>query len=160
MLHAGAMQTPAARPDRTLLVILSIIAAVAILALVVVFTRGTTAQLDRSSPEGVVQAYTAAVIDGKLSAITPLLSKAAGENCERVQPDTSTNIRVTLVSTKIDGDHAPVHVLISTSYGSGPFGDSGYETEDRFMLVNEGGQWLVDSAPWQFTICYNTKVEK
>lgn len=154
------MQTPTARPDRTLLVILIIIAAVVALALVVVFTRGTPAPLDRTTPEGVVQAYTTAVLDGDLSAITPLLATEVRDNCERVDPESDSSVRLTLISTKVSGDHATVRVSISTDYGSGPFGSSSYETEDSFMLVNEGGQWLVETAPWQFTICYNTKEEK
>lgn len=151
------MQTPATRPDRTLIVIVSVIAAVVILALVVVFLRGAPAPLDRSTPEGVVQAYTTAVIDGDLSAISPLLIKEFRDSCERLDPERDSDVRLTLVSTRVSGDHATVRVSITTEYGSGPFGSSSYETEDSFTLAKEGGQWLVETAPWQFTICYNTK---
>lgn len=157
MQHAGPMQTPAARPDRTLTVILVIIAAVVLLALVVVFLRGTPAPLDRTTPEGTVQAYTNAVIDGDLSAITPLLTREVRDHCERLDPETQGSVRLTLISTKVSGDRATVRVSVATDYGSGPFGSSSYETEDSFTLAKENGQWLVETAPWQFTICYNTK---
>ncbi|HEU4850027.1 MAG TPA: hypothetical protein VFS93_06420, partial [Terrimesophilobacter sp.] len=137
------MQTASGRPDRTLVVIVSVIAAVVILALVVVFTRGTPAPLDPTTPEGVVQAYTTAVIDGDLSAITPLLTKEVRDNCERLDPERNSSVRLTLVSTDVSGDHATVRVSIATDYGSGPFGSSSYQTEDTFTLAKEGGQWLV-----------------
>ncbi len=150
------MQTPAARPDRTLLVILSIVAAVVILALVVVFTRGAPAPLDPTTPEGAVQAYSTAVIDGDRDAATALLTRDNRENCERIEPSPAMDVRITLVSTKVTGDRAVVRVSIANDYGSGPFGGSSYETDDSFVLVREGGDWRIDTAPWQLMICYYT----
>ena len=154
------MQTPSARPDRTLVVILSIIAAVVILALVVVFTRGTPAPLDPTTPEGAVQAYTAAVIDGDRDAAIALLTRDIRDNCDRVEPSPALDLRLTLVSTKVTGDRAVVRVSIANDYGNGPFGGSSYQTDDSFVLRNDGGDWLVDTAPWQLMVCYNSGIKE
>ena len=149
------MQTTSVRPDRTLLVIISIVAVVAILALVVVFTRGAPTVLDPSTPEGVVQSYSQAVITEDRSGATDLLAKDVRDNCERADPYSSSGVRVTLVSTKVTGDNAVVRVAVSSNSGGGAFGGSEYESESTFTLVQEGGSWKIESAPWELTICYN-----
>lgn len=149
------MQTPSGRPDRTLVVILSVIALVVILALVVVFTRGAPAALDPSTPEGVVQTYTNAVIASDRGAATELLAKSVRDNCERTDIGTTSGIRLTLISTNVKGDTAVIRVAVSADPGSGPFGGSGYESEDTFTLVKESGDWKIDSAPWMIAMCYN-----
>ena len=64
-----------------------------------------------------------------------------------------SGLRVTLVSTTERADSADVRVAITVSNGAGPFGSQEYETEDVFDLVKVGGRWLVETAPWQLTIC-------
>ena len=149
------MKTPTGRSDRTLLVIVSLIAVVVILALVVVFTRGAPAALDPSTPEGVVQSYSKSVIDGDRPGAMDLLAADICENCERSDPYTTTGMRLTLVSTKVTGDNAVVRVSISSNSGSGPFGGSDYEFEGTFTLMQEGVDWRITSAPWELTVCYN-----
>ena len=48
-----------------------------------------------------------------------------------------------------------MRVLIVVSNGSGPFGNSEYQTEDVFDLVKANGKWLIDSSPWQLRVCAN-----
>ncbi|HNP16709.1 MAG: hypothetical protein KF739_00500 [Cryobacterium sp.] len=149
------MHTPTGKPDRTLLVIVSVIAAVVVLALIVVFTRGAPAALDPSTPQGVVQSYSQAVIAGDRTTAMDLLTATVREKCDRADPYPTTSQRVTLVSTTVTGHNAVVQVSISSNSGGGPFGGSEYQSEGRFTLVSEGGSWRIDSAPWEFTICYN-----
>ncbi|MEO6941573.1 MAG: hypothetical protein ABI238_00925 [Terrimesophilobacter sp.] len=152
------MQTPSGRPDRTLVVILSIITAVAVLALVVVFTRGAPAQLDPSTPEGVVQSYSNAVISGDRVAAMTLLTSDIRNSCQRADPSTMSSLRLTLVSTKINGDNATVRVSVSMNPGSGTFGGSAYETDEAFTLVRESGSnWKIETTPWELVICYKTE---
>lgn len=149
------MQTPSGRPDRTLIVILSIIAAVVILALVVVFTRGGPAVLDPSTPEGVVQTYTNTVVSGDREAAMKLLSSELRDNCDTSDVGILSSVRVTLISTKVFGDTATVRVTIANDPNSGVFGGASYESEESFTLVREGGSnWKIDSTPWQLMICY------
>lgn len=154
------MQPTSGRTDRTLLIVISLIAVVAVLAVVVVFTRGAPAQLDPSTPEGVVQSYTNAVIDDNRPVATALLAQHIRENCDRAEPGMLTDIRVTVVSTKVTGETAVVRVLISHGSTGGAFGGSGYESDDSFSLAMEDGAWRIDSAPWEFTVCYNQGIDK
>lgn len=151
------MQTTSGRPDRTLVVIISIIAAVVILALVVVFTRGAPAALDPSTPEGAVQSYSNAVISGDREAALTFLTSDLRANCDKADVGISSNIRLTLISTKISGDNATVRVSVSSSAGGGPFGGSTYESDATFTLVRDAGtNWKIDTTPWELVICYNT----
>lgn len=141
------------RRDRTLFVILAVIAALVIVALIVVFSRGEPAPLDPSTPEGVVQAYSAAVIDGDEAEAKGHLVPEIGDDCVRIETAPVDGMRVTLVSTTERNDTADVEVLISWSYEEGPLGGSGVEERGGFDLVRDGDGWLIESAPWPLTIC-------
>ncbi|MET0860122.1 MAG: hypothetical protein ABW091_03745, partial [Microbacterium sp.] len=126
------MTTAAPPARRTLIVLLSVIAAFVIVALVVVFTRGAPELLDESTPEGVVQRYTSAVLEGDESTAIGFLSADAKEQCGTVETTITDDARVTLVSTDLHDDSASVTVRI-TRHDGGPFG-SEYGYEDSFRL--------------------------
>ncbi|TFD88800.1 hypothetical protein E3T61_11470 [Cryobacterium lactosi] len=149
-------QAPPARRDPALLVVVGLIALLVAVALIVVFTRGEPAQLDPDTPGGVVQRYSAAVLDGDETVAAGYLSAAALTGCDRttaVDPSATDDIRITLVETTERDASADVQVLIVTTYGSGPFGSSEYESEEAFDLVKVDGDWLVNEAPWQLAVC-------
>ncbi|MET1051121.1 MAG: hypothetical protein ABWX65_00640 [Mycetocola sp.] len=145
------MTTATAPARRTLIVLLSVLAALVIIALAVVFTRGEPALLDESTPEGVVQRYTTAVLDGDEDAAMGYLSDEAQGNCGSVESYTSDDLRLTLVTTNLHDDSADVDVLITTG-GGGPFG-SEYSYEDTFRLVADGDSWRVETTPWELAVC-------
>ncbi|TFC94087.1 MULTISPECIES: hypothetical protein [Cryobacterium] len=151
------MSTVSGKPDRTLIVLLSVIGALVVVALIVVFTGGEPEQLDADTPAGVVQAYSAAVIDGDEQAAGEYLTASAFTDCENFDRGPTDNIQVTLVSTTERAQSADVKVSIVTSYGSGPFGADEYETEGVFDLVADNGGWLIDGAPYELAICPNPK---
>lgn len=153
------MDPSPARPDRTLLVILGVIAALVIVALIVVFTRGAPELLDESTPEGVVQRYSAAVIDGDESAAKEYLVSELADDCVRIETAPVESMRVTLVDTEEREDSADVRVLIATSYGGGMLGPDEYQEEGVFDLVREGDAWRIESAPWPVTICQPSEVK-
>jgi hypothetical protein len=148
-----SMQASATKPDRTLIAILAVIGALVIVALIVVFTRGDAAPLDESTPEGVVQRYSAAVIEGDEDAAIDYLTPELGDPCERVGLASGDGMRVTHVSTTERDDSADVRVLIVTSYDGGLFGSSQYEEEADFDLVKDGDRWLIEMTPWQLALC-------
>ena len=148
-----SMEPPVAKPDRTLIVILGVIGALVIVALIVVFTSGEPELLDESTPEGVVQRYSAAVIEGDEAAAIEYLVPERGDSCERIETGPVDGMRVTLVSTTERDDSADVEVLMVTSYDGGLFGSSEYEEEAVFDLVAADGGWLIEAAPWQLSIC-------
>lgn len=157
MGHAVEMSATPGKPDRSLIVILGVIAALVIVALAVVFTRGEPAPLDADTPEGVVQLYAQAVLAGDEQTAADYLSEGRLDNCDRVDPGPLDNVRLTLVSSTVRENSADVRVSIVTATDNGPFGASEYENEDNFDLVKTNGRWLIDRAPWQLTICPNPK---
>ena len=147
------MSAPAERPDRILIIILSVIAGLVVLALAAVFFRGQPEPLAEDTPAGVVQRYAAAVLDGDEAGAARYLSENSGRQCGPVDRTATRSLRVTLLSTTERPESADVHVVLSVSNGHGPFGNPEYETEDVFDLVELNGKWLVKTAPWQLTVC-------
>ncbi|MCY7326093.1 MAG: hypothetical protein LH605_08200 [Microbacteriaceae bacterium] len=141
------------RRDRALGGIVAVIAALVIVALVVVLTRGAPELLDTDTPEGVVQRYSAAVIAGDERGAAEYLSPDVADGCDTFDSETTDNLRVTLVSTNQRDDTADVRVSITTLYENGPFGIEEQEFEDDFDLVRIDGGWLIESVPWPLDIC-------
>ncbi|MET0853137.1 MAG: hypothetical protein ABWX62_04090 [Microterricola sp.] len=147
------MNPPARRPDRTLLVILIAIAALVIIALVVVFTRSAPAALDPGTPEGVVQGYSAAVIDGDNEAALEYLAPEVREQCDGLDGLYTENLRVVLLDSDDRGESAQVQVSLVTSYDGGLFGSSSSESTETFSLVKNDGEWAITTVPWSLAIC-------
>lgn len=147
-------ETPTAKPDRTLPIILIVIAALAIVAMVVVFGRGEPEPLDPATPEGAVQRYATAVIAGDEATALSLLSPAWLQECDPINyGHTSSDFRLTLISSSERDGTATVTVSVASSTGSGPFDTSTYEYEDSFQLEQDGDDWLIRSAPWELATC-------
>lgn len=146
----GRAGPAAPRQDRTLLVVLAVVALLVVAALVAVFARGATPQYDADSPQGTVQRYVTAVVTGDLDGARELHA-SKHDDCDPIPSYVSPDTRVTLVDSTESGDTATVTVRLSYGY-DGPFGgDSGYE--DRFELAHIGGEWLVSYSPWPFQVC-------
>ncbi len=139
--------------DRSLAVILAVIAALVIVALAVVFSRGEPKLLDAATPQGVVQRYAAAVIAGDESGAQEYLTPAVREHCDRFESVYTDNLRVTLVSTSERASSADVKVSLVASSDGSLFGPSEYEIAEKFGLAKLDGAWLIDKTPWQLTIC-------
>lgn len=143
----------AARRSRILLIALvSGVLLVVVIALIAVFARGGTTPLDESTPEGVVQRYAQAVVDGDVQTARSYLVPELADDCDRVSPS-SDDVRVTLLETTENDDSARVRVLIVTVYGTGPLGPDEYESEEVFDLVDVDGSWLIETTPWQLAVC-------
>jgi hypothetical protein len=150
--HADDMEGTKTRPDRTLVVILSVIAVLVVASVAAVLSRGEPALLDESTPEGVVQRYASAVIDGDEATAATYLTEQALTRCEPYPFQDDAERRVTLRSTEVFGDTADVDVAITMSYGVGPFGMDEYRTDATFDLVLVDGVWKIDSMPWELVI--------
>ena len=144
---------PPARRDPALLVVLGLIALLVLVALVVVFTRGTPELLDAGTPGGVVQRYAAAAVEGDENTAARYLTATALANCDRYSEPGTEDIRVTLLDTAERVSRADVRVSIVTFYDAGPFGSSESESEYVFELVRADEGWLIDVAPWQLMVC-------
>ncbi|MEW1806321.1 hypothetical protein [Arthrobacter sp. SLBN-53] len=148
-----AADRTARRPDRILLALVGVVVVLVVVALAVVFTRGGPAPLDESSPAGVVQRYSKAVIDGDLTAAGSYLTEGARSRCSGNYPGEPRPARVVLVSTTERTDSATVRVSIVHSSQGGPFGPSEYETEDAFSLLKVNGKWMIDQPPYPLVAC-------
>lgn len=129
----------------------AIIAALVGLALVVVFIGGEPELRDPSTPEGVVQRYSAAVIAEDEDQAKRYLTDREG--CGEVGLYDDADLRVTLVSTTERDDSAEVRVAITSSYSDGGFGGSSYTEEAVFELTMFGDEWKIETAPWQLAVC-------
>lgn len=149
----AADTAPQPKRDPVLIAILVAIGVLVLLAVIVVFSRGTPEALDASTPEGVVQLYTTAVINGDEDAAAEYLTANLREDCDRFETGMIDNVRVTLVSTTVRAESADVRVSITQTYQNGPFGVSESSYQDVFDLVLVDGNWLIQQTPWQFVIC-------
>lgn len=105
-----------------------------------------------SSPEGVVQMYLTAIIEGKNDQAASYF--ATDSECDASDIDrayVSETLRVNLVSTSIDGDSAYVKIDANTG-ASGPF-DDGYTESHTYRLSKESGSWLIEGIPWPLWDC-------
>lgn len=145
--------TDATRGSRiTLIALVGGVVLVVVIALIAVFTRGDVAQLDPGTPEGVVQRYSQAVVDGDTqTALTYVVPEVADACVRRSVSEEDT--RITVLETTEHDRTAHVRVIIVTVYGTGPFGADEYEAESSFDLVKVGGDWLVEVAPWRLAVC-------
>lgn len=157
--HTDGMSAARGQPDRILIAILTAIALLVIIALAVVFTRGEPESLDETTPQGVVQRYSTAVIDGDTATATSYLTASAKSLCTGFHDSGPLPTRVVLISATERDNAALVKVSVVNSGSGGPFGPSEYETEDRFSLVKTDGRWLVDRAPYQLQSCTGTPVK-
>ena len=146
------MSDTARRSRITLIALVAAVVLVVVVALIAVFTRGGAQPLDAGTPEGVVQRYSQAVVDGdRQNALTYVVPEVADACVERYVSDEDT--RITVLETTERDETAHVRVLIVTVYGTGPFGADEYEAESSFDLVKVGGDWLVEVAPWRLAVC-------
>lgn len=151
---------PAARkPDRILTLIVSAIAGLVILALAVVFSRGEPQALDESTPAGVVQRYSTAVLEGDTATADSYLTEEARSLCHGSPGGGPLPTRVVLISTTERDNSALVRVSVVSSGSGNPFGPSEYEMEDRFSLVKTGGKWMINQAPYPLLSCTGPTVK-
>ncbi|MBX3093714.1 MAG: hypothetical protein KF680_04120 [Cryobacterium sp.] len=146
---------------KTLLVVLVIVAVLVVAALVAVFARGGAQQFDPATPEGVVQTYATAVLEGDFDAARELhVASLSDAGCDPVAAHPSSSTRLTLVDTRVNGDNAVVTVNINSGYG-GPFGgDSGYQEQFELTRQPSSGVWRISFAPWMFQVCTDQGVFK
>lgn len=140
------------RPNRVLAIVVGGIAVIAVVAGVLAATR-PVATYDRSTPEGVVQAYLEAVVGGDHQEAAGFLAKDSGctvEDLDRAQ--TPDGVRVVLRDSEVRGDTAQVKVDVVLSTG-GPLDSSEFAEEHTFRLTRTPGSWRITGEPWPMYEC-------
>lgn len=130
-----------------------VVAGIAIVIVAVIGIVGSGApHRDAATPAGTVQAYLAALLDGRTADAAALLDPASG--CSARDLDTAylpQSVRVDLIDEQTSSDAAQVRVHVEQSTGD-PFG--GTWGEDRTMrLVRVGGVWRITGVPWPLGGC-------
>jgi hypothetical protein len=119
---------------------------------VVLAAKEPTAELDKSSPEGVVQQYLNAATDRDFDqALTYLAndSKCKIEDFDRAYVQDS--LRILLSDTTSSETTASVTVTIETSNGD-PF-YNGYSETQTFRLTKDDSGWKITGIPWPTYEC-------
>lgn len=156
------MVTPPKSTNRLLYSLLGVVCALVILSVVLVLSRGPAPVLDPSTPEGVVQRYTQALLSGDKAGAAALLepSSTVKEECRYSRADRSVaDLRITLGRTTIAGGKATVEVLVAQGSAGGPFGTGESSYPDAFELRGADGSWSIVSAPWMLLACTGTEVK-
>lgn len=133
--------------------LLAVVVVIVISALVTILIRGAAPPLPADTPEGVVQRYVRAVVDGDVDGAAGYLLPEDAADCHRAQTGGDDDYRVTLVETTIHDDTARVEVIVSAVYGEGPFGPDEYRSDEIFDLRRTDGRWRITAVPWQFAVC-------
>lgn len=147
------MSEAAPRRRWVLPALLGAVGLVVVIALVAVFTRGAAQDYAADTPEGVVQRYSQAVIDGDIDTALTYVVPEIADTCEENWYG-EEDFRIALLGTTERESSTTVDVLITSVSGSGLLGPGESEQEGAFRLVDESGEWLIERAPWPLSVCY------
>lgn len=116
------------------------------------------AALPPDSPEGAVQGYVQAVLDGDDETAAEYFSAELTRTCSppdfRDARPVDPSLTVTLEEVRRRGDQVEVEVRLRELSGDPPF--DAYESSytERFLLVEEDGAWKLDGeSPWPIHFC-------
>jgi len=141
------------RANVVLAAAVGVIAALAVFAGVVAATRDPVV-LDPASPEGVAQAYLAAIARGDLAAAVDQLAEESPCGLDDLAVAyLPRSLQITLDDATVQGDGAVVSVEITEVYDESPFGSSGYTHTERLLLTRQGPHWRVTGSPWPMYGC-------
>lgn len=137
------------RPNAVLAVVAGLVLALGVVAGVFTATRPAP-EIDPTTPDGVVQLYTLAIIDGDTDKALTYLDPALGCNDPSLNLEFSQDrVNLSIVSTRIAGDTATV--VADLSEYSGAF--SSWEHRETFELRQIDGEWLLSSPSWPIYGC-------
>ena len=146
---------PTQRPNRVLLVVVSVLAVVTVAVAALTVGRDVTSY-DLDSPEGVAQAYLRATFDGDFDEAAGYLEPES--ECDASDLDRAfiqNDVRISLAGVDSDAERATVRITADIPDG-GPFG--GYYEERhtlRLVLVDEA--WKLTGIPWPLYDCASPK---
>jgi len=105
-----------------------------------------------NTPQGVVQLFLQALIDGKNEDAATYFSISS--TCDATDIDRSwipDTVRVSLTNTEIDADRAYIDVAVDMNQDQ-LFGDL-YTEKHNFRLARESGNWKILGIPWPLYSC-------
>ncbi len=138
------------RPNLVLAVVVGVIAVLVVVAAVVSTTR-TPPVADPTTPEGTVQLFVTAVLEGDDEAAVALLDPALG--CRAPLPSrglSGVRATVAVAGTRVVGERATVELDV-TEYRDGPLEANSHR--ESYQLVAARGGWLITGEPWPVYVC-------
>jgi hypothetical protein len=146
------MDDVAMKTDRHSRIALMVIGAITVvlIAVAIVIAVQPPETFDPGTPEGTAQAYYQAIIDGDedlaLSYLAEeLLSSCSTHDLTHFTPD---GARVLIEQTEIDADAARVDVVITETWGEGPFGSGSNTFDETLIMTRSGETWVISRMPW------------
>lgn len=119
-----------------------------VVALVLIGLNREPAQLDPDSPEGAMQGYIGALVDGDFESAAAMW---ADEGChpESIEPtDGAPDVSASLNRVDVDDDEATVVVEL-TGNSVDPMGGI-YQYQEWFTLVLDDGSWRIRQPAWPY----------
>lgn len=110
---------------------------------------GQVTEFGAATPEGVVQRYIDAALEGDEEQANRYMTADLAASCEDgfgFFRDTD-DIRVALDSSDVDGDSATVFVTVSEGNVSA-FDSYAYTHDERYDLVRVDGAWKIERQAW------------
>jgi len=144
--EAGLSRVP---PNAVLGVVAALVVVLAVVTALLT-TQRERPELDPGTPEGTVQIFILAFVEGDDDQAVALLDPALGCSAPLRDVYRPSRVSLSVVSSKITGEEGVV-VLDVTEYSGGLF-DSWSHRED-FYLIRADGSWLITGNPWPVYSC-------
>lgn len=144
------------KTDRFLTAIIAGIGVLAVLALVLFFTRrANTPTLPDDTPEGVVMAFANAIQNREWeNAYSYLADQENKPTLDRFRQTALSELTgqrsagIEIISTEINADRASVELAV-VNVGGGLFSDV-YRNPGVAVLIRQGGAWKISEMPYPF----------
>ncbi|HSK06260.1 MAG TPA: hypothetical protein VK990_01985 [Acidimicrobiia bacterium] len=125
-----------------------LIAVIAVVILVVIGLNRGPAALDPETPEGTVQAYIGALVDGDFETAADFWADDGCTPSSNIPTRGAPDVSVSLVS--VDGNDVQANVVVRISENSeAPLGGLN-EYEEWFTLARQDGSWRVRQPSWPY----------
>lgn len=140
-----------ARPNLVLALVVGVVGVLIVVAAVVAATR-TPPRADPATPQGTVQLFVTAVIEGDDASAVAVLDPALG--CRVPLPRrgwTGTRTGFAVVGSRVAGDRASVEIDVTEYRTGAPFDTSSHR--ESYQLLAHNGGWLITGEPWPVYVC-------
>lgn len=123
------------------------VAAIVVLAAVVVLRADGAPAFDPGTPEHAVAGYVEAIIDSDFATSNAMLTDAARKQCDDGFYRSGDIQRVRITDSRPRPNGMTVEVAITRDDAGDPFA-SEYTERDTFVLIEQDGDWKIDTVPW------------
>ena len=124
--------------------------AVVLIAVAIVVAVQPPQELDPGTPQGVAQAYYQAILDGDEDLALSYIDDDVVANCSTYELSyfTPDSARVVIEKTEVDGDGARVDVVVTETWGEGPFGGGSNTFDETLIMTRSDDAWVISRMPW------------